>query len=209
MKKQIITITTLVLGFLVGATALSAIAQTSGGTWTAPSATAPGNNVPAPINVGSTGQAKSGLLALANLVFNPTGVVGSVVPGSVLTSTDNAGTVGWQPSAGFLPSPAYDSGWITVPSTVRNGYNRGGWGAFQTTVFHNLNSTNTLVYLEWRDNTNGLGTTGLFNGGEEFSGGTDVGFSWANKSTNSIAILRSKDEPANSTVRVLMWKINQ
>ncbi len=41
-------------GALIAAVALSALAQQTG-TWTAPTATPPGNNVAAPINVGGGG----------------------------------------------------------------------------------------------------------------------------------------------------------
>lgn len=53
MKKQILSASMLVVGFLAGATALSTLAA---GTWTGPTAgcspTAAGCNVDAPVNVG-------------------------------------------------------------------------------------------------------------------------------------------------------------
>ncbi|MDE1975499.1 MAG: hypothetical protein KGI49_03265, partial [Patescibacteria group bacterium] len=48
MKKQIISFTLLAAGFLIGATALSAMAD-----WSPAPGTPPNNNVPAPINVGN------------------------------------------------------------------------------------------------------------------------------------------------------------
>lgn len=97
MKKQILTIAALAIGFLAGASALSALAQT--GTWTAPTSAPPGGNVSAPLNVGSGVQAKTGLLGLSSLQFNPGGA-SNVISGSVLTAMDNYGTVGWAASAG-------------------------------------------------------------------------------------------------------------
>ena len=63
MKKQIISFTLLAAGFLLGATALSALAQTSG-TWTPPTALPPGGNIAAPINVGSSWQSRAGTLGV-------------------------------------------------------------------------------------------------------------------------------------------------
>jgi len=92
MKKSL-TFSALVIGALIGASALSVWAQTSG-TWTAPTATPPGNNIAAPINVSTAPQSKSGLLGLSNFLFNPVGTSGSVATGSVLTAMDSDGTVG-------------------------------------------------------------------------------------------------------------------
>jgi hypothetical protein len=91
MKHRIIFFVTLAVGFLAGATALSALAA---GTWTAPTAPPPGGNVDAPLNVGSTAQAKTGLLGLSSFLFNPTGTA-NITPGSVLTAADANGDVGW------------------------------------------------------------------------------------------------------------------
>ena|GEM_PF-2635695 len=89
-----LTFSALVIGALIGASALSVWAQTSG-TWTAPTATPPGNNIAAPINVSTAPQAKSGLLGLSNFLFNPAWTSGSVATGSILTALDSDGTVGW------------------------------------------------------------------------------------------------------------------
>ncbi|MEI6396797.1 MAG: hypothetical protein WCO48_01865 [Candidatus Taylorbacteria bacterium] len=96
MKKSL-TFTAIAIGALLGASALSVLAQSSG--WSAPTATPPGNNVAAPLNVSTAPQAKSGLLGLSNLLFNPTWSAGSVTPGSVLTALDSDGTVGWGAAA--------------------------------------------------------------------------------------------------------------
>ena len=93
MKKSL-TFSALVIGALIGASALSVWAQSSG-SWTAPTATPPGNNIAAPINVSTAPQAKSGLLGLSNFLFNPAWTSGSVATGSILTALDSDGTVGW------------------------------------------------------------------------------------------------------------------
>ncbi len=78
-----------VAGFAVGAFALAAVA----GTWTAPPCAPPGCNVDAPINVGTSTQAKQGALALGKSapstgylfdvngkgVFNDLGISGNLV----------------------------------------------------------------------------------------------------------------------------------
>jgi|GEM_PF-1733388 len=61
MKKSL-TFTAVVIGALLGASALSVLAQSSG--WISPTATPPGNNVSAPINVSSSTQEKAGSLIL-------------------------------------------------------------------------------------------------------------------------------------------------
>ena len=75
-------------GLFVGAVVLSAFAAT---TWTAPTATPPGNNVDQPINVGSSPQIKLGSLdivasGLANglLVENGNVGVGTISPAAKL-----------------------------------------------------------------------------------------------------------------------------
>ena len=103
MKKQALTRIASIAGFALGAFALSTLAA---GTWTAAPASGPtGNNVDAPINVGggtagnTYSQSKTGLLALASMVFNPTGTA-NIKPGSIMVAKDANGTVGWQnPSA--------------------------------------------------------------------------------------------------------------
>ena len=98
MKKQLITLSVLSLGFLLGASALSALAA---GSWSAPTAPPPGGNVAAPINVGvagGPGQSKLDLLGLSNFLFNPTGV-NNITPGYVLTALDANGNVGWKPAS--------------------------------------------------------------------------------------------------------------
>ncbi len=98
MKKQTLSVALVIVGFLLGATALSALAQT----FTAPQSAPPNGNVAAPINVGpnASTQVKSdafviqGLLGLSSLQFNPGGT-SNVTPGKVLMAIDNLGDVAW------------------------------------------------------------------------------------------------------------------
>jgi hypothetical protein len=109
MKKQLTSLAILAGGFVIGASALVALADS---TWTpAPAGGPPNNNVPAPINVGpdAVTQVKSDSLqingslgVIGNLImggdaiFNGTVKITSGTPGSgkVLTS-DTAGNVSW------------------------------------------------------------------------------------------------------------------
>jgi len=127
MKKQIISFSLVVAGFFLGATALSALAQT----WSPPgtgypagtNCTPPNCNVPAPINVGSSAQAKTGLLGLSNFLFRPSGMT-SVTPGSVLVASSTGdGTVAWgnisiPTNTTATPSYFYDLSGVTGNNTA-------------------------------------------------------------------------------------------
>ncbi len=122
MQKKIISATLVIVGFVLGATALSALAN-----WTAPSTgcTPPSCNTSTPLNASSSAQVKDGPLTLNFL--NPTVdniglrvlgkikmVDGNQADGKVLTSdADGVGT--WQdPVTGSLPL-AY----TVLPSTCQ------------------------------------------------------------------------------------------
>ena len=99
MKKYLI-IATLAIGVIIGASALSAFAT---GTWTAPTATPPGGNVAAPINVGNFTQEKAaglwlhgGLAVDGNLIV----ATGTPVAGKVLTAVDGTGLATWGTGSG-------------------------------------------------------------------------------------------------------------
>jgi hypothetical protein len=108
MKKQIISLTLLAAGFLLGATALSALASGTG-TWAAPTATPPGGNVAPPVLTDTStnpnpGQNRFGLLGLANLVVTNLNIAsGTPAVGNVLTS-DSVGDASWKP-IGALQTP--------------------------------------------------------------------------------------------------------
>ncbi len=108
MKKQIISFTLVAAGFLLGATALSALA--SGNTWTAPTQSPPNGNVAAPINVGpdSPTQVKTdslqinGSLAVVNdlIVSGNLNLSKGWSSGYVLTASGANGAAVWLPAGG-------------------------------------------------------------------------------------------------------------
>jgi len=126
MKKQLITLAALAGGFVLGASALVALAD-----WNQAPPNPPQNNAPAPINVGNSADnppilqtrydplqimGNLGILG-GNFLYNPTGT--TVVNGRVLTATDNLGTAGW--SNGGIPSNIVafnSSGNWTAPTGV-------------------------------------------------------------------------------------------
>jgi hypothetical protein len=107
-RTSILSASSLLIGGLIGASALVAMAQTSN--WSGPTATPPNDNVAAPINVGDLAQVKTGLLGLNALQFQPGGT--NVATGSVLVAEDQYGTVGWG-SAGvsgtYIVQPTWDN----------------------------------------------------------------------------------------------------
>ncbi len=93
--KKIFTIFSILFGILLGASALSVMAQS---VWTAPTAPPPGNNTPAPINVGNLLQTKIGGLWLeSGLRVDGNVLIGTSSPswGKVLMATDRDGTAAW------------------------------------------------------------------------------------------------------------------
>ncbi|MEN9913289.1 MAG: hypothetical protein RLY66_697 [Candidatus Parcubacteria bacterium] len=130
MKSKIISSTLVILGFVLGATALSAIAA-----WTAPSSgcTPPTCNTEAPIHVGAGSQSKLGLLTLQSNLTDAFGlavangikivdasVTAGTASGKVLTS-DASGIGTWQ-SLGSAVSGMNvytSSGTWTVPAGAK------------------------------------------------------------------------------------------
>lgn len=114
MKRHLI-LASLAVGFLIGASALSALAT---GTWSPAPSNPPSNNVDAPINVGSALQEKLGSL----LIDNNVGIIGNLIiatgtpsAGKVLTAVDGTGTVVWTATSS-LGITSGSSGGNTVPS---------------------------------------------------------------------------------------------
>ncbi|MEI6396758.1 MAG: hypothetical protein WCO48_01655 [Candidatus Taylorbacteria bacterium] len=111
MKKSL-TFTAVVIGALLGASALSVLAQSS--SWIAPTATPPSNNVAAPINVGSSPQWKMGSLGIG---INPINWSALDVNGDV---SIRGGGSGPTPTA-VLTSEAGGKG-ITIKARAGNTY---------------------------------------------------------------------------------------
>lgn len=105
MKKQLITLAVLAGGFVLGASALVALADTS---WTPPTATPPNGNVPAPINVGILGSTAVQEKFDSLMIDRNLGVIGnllvskgaSTTPGTVLTNVNGDGIASWVPAGG-------------------------------------------------------------------------------------------------------------
>ena len=114
MKKSL-TFASVVIGALLGASALSVLAQTSG-SWTAPTVAPPGGNVAAPLNIGTTLQEKLGSL----LIDGNLGVMGNLViatgtpsAGKVLTALNNTGLVTWTATSSLgIGGGGGESGWL-------------------------------------------------------------------------------------------------
>lgn len=95
-KTKIVNRIVTVIGLSLGAFALSALA----GTWTAPTLPPPNGNVDAPVNVGSSAQAKDGALGLgkslpiiSGLKLDVSGVIGAT--GALISGdTSITGNVG-------------------------------------------------------------------------------------------------------------------
>lgn len=90
--------------------------------WTGPTATAPGGNVPAPINVGSVDQVKTAGLGLNSLLVNgPIQIKnGTEAAGKVLTSDAN-GVATWQvAAAASVPSTPAPSSVEGVPTGFKS-----------------------------------------------------------------------------------------
>jgi len=175
MKKQLITLAALAGGFVLGASALVALADS---TWTsAPAGGPPNNNVPAPINVGTAGQTKNGpltitgLLGIGSLQFLPSSMIttvdgvatGNVPANSVLGNTDSYGTVGWRAMSGAAASgvskiiagtnvtvsPTAGTGEVTVNASSAGTVGGG-------CLIQNGNSPNNSKVINW-GNANGSG----------------------------------------------------
>jgi len=186
MKKQITSLLALVISFVIGASALTALAQVS--TWNpAPQSGAPNDNVSAPINVGMSDQTKLGILRLVDLVVAKLNVNNDVpVAGDVLTAKDASGTLEWRSPAvasgscrllistgGFgRPNSPLASGWSTVP--VPNECLNG-----TCSLFMPIYSNATLE--GGGGEVTSLKTTVI----TQFSSGTDVTNQWAKPGSNN------------------------
>ncbi|MBP6858424.1 MAG: hypothetical protein KBC33_01170 [Candidatus Pacebacteria bacterium] len=186
MKNKIISSTLLLIGFFLGATALSTLAAT----WTTPSCnpstSGPGAcNTEAPVHVGSTGQSKLGpLLVNTASVLDDIGltITGKIKlddirkgAGKVLTSdADGVGT--WQTPGNLDISSLCNSiqtgtsPSVTSINLIKNGKNicsdNNGCSIRLLDTNGTLMSTPPILLLmqttngNWRDNGNGSGLNG-------------------------------------------------
>lgn len=215
MKSKIISVSLIGIGFFVGVSALSVLAD-----WTAPTSTPPAcpagsPGCDAPINVSGTAQTKLGSLTVNSNLINSIGLtVGNAIKivdgnqgvGKVLTSDAN-GVGTWQ--SGLLPAPSYDSGWVSMSDATRSS---SVWDqVFEKTLTHNLGTTNTLVYAEGRNlKHSGSGIGNIFSGIEDSSSDNKWGITWTSKNDTSIKVVIGDNEKAESPsaqIRIQKWKI--
>ena len=116
-RQSVLTASALLIGGFIGASALVALAQQTS-TWSAPlhspSTCLSGEpGCDAPINVGGAGQSKTGLLSLGNFQFVPPGMPAGI-KGSVLSATDQFGTVGWVATSSLGLSGGVSSGVTSI-----------------------------------------------------------------------------------------------
>ncbi len=98
---------------------------------------------------------------------------------------------------GGSSTPDFDSGWINIPNGL-------------TTFTHNLNTMDSLVYIEFND-TDGSSSGGVnsfFAGGELNDNEGNHNAGWIQKTSTTITI-RKFDSSYSDNIRVLMWKLNK
>ena len=142
--KQLLSVFTLAFAVLFGASAISAAT-----TWTGPTASPPNANVPAPINVGSGTQSKSGALG-ASLLYSSSGLW-LTAPNSYLnfnvvsTNPNTIGNTGYgiRDNNGTLEFKNDAGSWSSIQATIFN-MNGGTWSVSGNNIY-NLNSGNVGV----------------------------------------------------------------
>ena len=100
------------------------------------------------------------------------------------------GNVSLENISGWLPSPAYDSGWTLISNSQ--------WFNFT----HGLNTTELIVYILHKD-AQGIIIQPTPNSN------TDTSAYWRIASPNEIQVMKTFDIIQWSLVRVLAWKIPQ
>ncbi|NUQ57307.1 MAG: hypothetical protein HUT38_02360 [Candidatus Paceibacter sp.] len=206
-----------IIAVVVGLALAYGISFASDGQWHGPTANPPAENVPAPINVGSLPQdfangktlkVKNGAGVLDLLAGLKISGVFQLVDGSqgkekVLTSDAN-GVASWQ-------DQPVRSVWVSKNKSEDGvAPDSEGWFHLEpgqkTTFTHGLNTNNTLVYLEGKNEAGEIHQMNL---------GTDSGkgAAWKNKTATNITIKRGdNDGQAFSEnkwryIRVIMLKV--
>ncbi len=184
MKKTSVILSRIAIlaGLCLGSFALAAAA----GTWVAPTAPPPGNNVDAPLNAGSVLQEKAGGLWIhkglsvdGNLII----ATGTPIKGAFLTALDNFGTVGWTTTSAASTQDC---------NTASTGAITSGGGLDLTVIPLTINGKNICVsergcYIDVWD-TGTINTTRLytdyFGSAALFRQGTWGGNDWFFSQTN-------------------------
>lgn len=128
------TLFTLALGITIGfALATDATVVYA---WTGPTASPPNGNVPAPLNVGSTAQTKSGALTISGVFNIGNGLFNTTAGGTVLDA--NGAWVRTYGSGGWYNS-TYGGGWYMADATYIRNYNG-------KQIYLNSNLSAPLIY---------------------------------------------------------------
>jgi hypothetical protein len=127
--------------------------------WTGPTAAPPGNNVPAPINVGSTDQVKNGGLGLNSLaVFGNSLLGGSYGSNAYLNFGETSGSSGYgiRDNAGTLEFKNDGGSWDSLQNIVYDlsggGGGSGSWASSGSNIY-NSNSGNVGINTSSPDET--------------------------------------------------------
>jgi hypothetical protein len=152
MKKQLITLAALAGGFVIGASALVALADTTG--WASAPATPPNNNTPAPINVGV------GTAILQS---------GGKIPTSVQEKTDSLAIDG---NLGILGTLAVNylniaSGTISVANSVLTNDGHGNASWTPAGIAGSINFTNFNIATG--NNASSLSVIGVLKPGNQYT----------------------------------------
>jgi len=94
---------------------------------------------------------------------------------------------------GAFPSPAYDSGWVSINQDESK------------TLTHNLggNVDNYVVDVQFKSIGYGINNIGY--GGREYDDGKYIGASWRNLTTTTIRVTRYADDVGVPEIRVRIW----
>ena len=167
----------------LGIPLLALLSFTLAAAWSGPTAPPPGNNVAAPINVGTTGQVKDGALGVNSLtVFGNSLFGGSTGSNAYLNFGPTYGSSGYgiRDNAGLLEFKNSGGSWASLQSII---FTLGGaW----TTSGNNIYNANTgNVGIGTTSPTQKLDVTGYVRGSSGLCIGSDCRTAWPGKGSNS------------------------
>jgi len=97
---------------------------------------------------------------------------------------------------GFINAPAYDSGWISISHG-------------RTTLTHNLNTTNVLIYLIGNSSLSIRQFHQISVGGDNMVSGEYHGVCWLKLTETTIDINRFQEDTNWPKARIMIWKISE
>ena len=231
MKTKQLFISLLTLTIILSGVSLAGAA----GVWKNPTATPPGNNVEAPINVGNDAQDKSGVLRVTGFrsffdaIFDTKVQIGTTanMPSSLKLLVD--GKVGAEAycdrqgencvtssgipvstntssgGGGSIGRPAYDSGWIDFQGAPSGG---ASYGSIKI-LNHKLGTLETLVDIEGKNDKDNVSTYFTTHANKPNFDDRN-GLAWFDKTESHISIWNSACTAntgyCNRYIRVRMWK---